>query len=163
MLTREDLRWNFHLFSFASAVNVIPVSFHPLSGQMICERSMLRKFGFKFWQFLAFSQTIWILKGGLESLMSAQGSGRDKIPIMLLMAVGFGAMTTITFCIFDKGRELNCKLFNEIQRIRGKLNFTFWARNNTWTFRKLDEFPRNSMDFKRFCGYLENFMNFQKM
>ena len=129
MLTQKDLRWNYKSFSLYSKLNLLPFTFKPnfLLGrpqQMECEGSSIwRESVFKLIQVLFTAQTCFI---SFRTAQNASGDDKeadldwDFIPMMLHYMACYLAFDLIAYFVFDVGRELNSKVYNENLKLRGK-------------------------------------------
>ena len=138
MLTKQNLRWTYKLFHLYSSLMLIPVTFKPaflgeLASQMESEKaSIWRRLGFKVAQIFLICQTLFISFRTLDCMTGVSGfffgenDGEDVdldwdfVPIMLCFTVSFLTLNPIIYFIFDVGRELNTKIYNEIFKLRGK-------------------------------------------
>jgi len=122
MLTRLDLKWNYSTFSFLSKINLIPVIFNELTGQMETQKSIWRKIQFKLWQLLFLSQTIFVtIRTGRSAFFAGDQSDWDFTPIMIILCSVYIGIFSMIYTMFDSGRDLNIKVYNEILKIRGTL------------------------------------------
>ena len=121
MLTKYDLRHNLRLLRLASFLSIIPVNFDPMSGRMERQKSKKRRALFRFWQFLAFSQGIFVLIRTIQIGKDKDvESNWDLIPIMISLCVGFACLFSMTLYAFHVDPQGNIKIFNEILNIRSK-------------------------------------------
>ena len=130
MLTSEDLSWSYKSFSLSSKLNLFPVTFRPvlLGGQMETGQvSTWKKIGFKFYQMIFTCRMIFISFRTLQYMTGFGFSGEetnlnwDFVPILLIFTAAFVTGNFIAYFIFDVGRELNVKLYNELIKLRGKV------------------------------------------
>ena len=120
MLTRLDLKWNYLAFSLLSKLNLIPVNFNELTGQMENQKSIWKKIQFKLWQLLFLSQTIFMsIRTGQSAFFAGGQSDWDFTPIMVISCTAYIAAFSTIYTMFDSGRDLNIKVYNEILKIRG--------------------------------------------
>jgi hypothetical protein len=120
MLTRLDLKWNYATFSVLSNLNLIPVIFNGLTGQMENQKSVWKKIQFKLWQLLFLSQTIFMtIRTGRSAFFTGYQSVWDFTPIMVIFCTGYITTFSMFYTMFDSGRDLNMKVYNEILKIRG--------------------------------------------
>jgi hypothetical protein len=121
MLTRADFKLNLRVFAFVSWLNVIPVAFHPATGQMNCERPSWRKFAFKVVQVLVACQTSFAILNTIRLVgFSAEDSSWEKIPTVIILCVFYLCILADVYCEFDVGVNVSAKIFNEILHITGK-------------------------------------------
>ena len=135
MLTKRDLRWTNKLLFLYSQLMWTPVAFSSEmlgeeAGQMK-ESSIWRRIGFKIIQILLTCHAFFMSFRTLE-YMSGQGSSGtaldvkidwDMVPIMIIFTAAYVTFEFISYFIFDAGRELNTKIYNEITKLRGKNKF----------------------------------------
>ena len=137
MLTKRDLRWTQKFFDLYSNLMLIPVTFQPVmlgGGGGLMESgkiSIWRRIGFKMSQLLFTCQTLFVFIRTFEYVkygdagFFGRGSGHlnwDFVPVMIIGSVAYLVYDVIGHLIFDVGRELNKKVFNEIFKLRGKAN-----------------------------------------
>ena len=131
MLTKGDLRWNDKVFSLYSDLMLLPVTFRPDSmwegaGEMRTEKSSIwRRIAFKFFQIVVNCDTFFMAFRILECMMG--GDERDDadldwdlLPMMIIFFSGYLTVDVNTYFIFDSGRQLNIKIYNELRKLRGK-------------------------------------------
>ena len=121
MLTKRDLRVNYFFFKLASVLNLIPVTFDPLTGRMRAQSSSIRKFIFKCWQALGLYTFTFLFSRTFYSLTYTNLS-LDFIPVMGIGSTAFCCAFLAAHFMFDTNLEENIKVYNEIMRIRGKDN-----------------------------------------
>ena len=121
----------------------IPVTFKPVmlgggGGQIeSAEISIWRKIGFKVTQAMVTCQVLFVSLRTLEYVRWGDAGffgdeskdvnvdlNWDFVPVMLIATESYLIWNTIFFLVFDAGRELNRKIFNEFIRLRGKTNET---------------------------------------
>ena len=125
MLTRHDLRWTYKIFQIGSALNVFPVTFEPVTGQMKSQDSGLKKCIFKIWQTLGFCHIFYLT---LRTIYTGHFSGstyRDFLSLMIILCVTFLGIFRYTDFIFVTRIEANVKVYNELLRIRGEIIWHF--------------------------------------
>ena len=127
MLTKKDLNWTAKFFSIYSKLMWIPVTFQPfmLGGGLMetGEVCIRRRIGFKMTQILFASQTLFISSRALEYLSAEDVElNWDFVPFMLIAIVAYLTYNVMAYLLFDLGRDLNKKVFNEISKLRGKSN-----------------------------------------
>ena len=133
MLTKEDLKWTYKLQSIYSKLMIFPVTFRPNivggegPGQMDSETPIWKRVGFKIVQILVFAHTFFISFRTLEYMSGNGSSGLDLdknldwdlVPMMLIFTATFVTMNINNYLIFDVGREVNAKVYNETLKLRG--------------------------------------------
>ena len=137
MLTKEDLKWTYKCLSLYSKLGIIPVTFKPAgilgegAGEMRTgEVSIWKRVGFKLTQTLFTSQTLFISFRTLEYVTQGvflEDGGQqdtdldwDLVPMLLIFTDGYLTFDVTTHFIFDFGRQLNAKIYNEILKLRGE-------------------------------------------
>ena len=120
MLTRQDLRWSCKIFQIGSTLNIFPVTFDPVTGQMKSQKSGLRRFIFRIWQAVGLSHIFYIVLLTIQTGLSSETKYRDFTPLMLTMCVTFIGMFLHTNFMFLDTVEENVKVYNELLRIRGE-------------------------------------------
>ena len=127
-------------FSLYSKLMWIPFTFTPVmlgggGGQIESGTiSIWRKIGFKMTQILFACQALFVAFRTLEYMRWGDAGffgeeskenvnlNWDFVPIMVIFATGFMTYDVNAYFIFDVGRELNRKVFNEFIRLRGKID-----------------------------------------
>ena len=134
MLRRRDLRWTTKFLSLYATLMLIPVTFRPDnlgqgSGEMESEKSSIwTRIVFKLVQILITSHTFFFSFRTLEYASGHSSSGIgvdgkldwDLVPVMFVFISGYSTYTGIGSFIFDYGRQLNTKIYNETLKFRGK-------------------------------------------
>ena len=124
MLSREDLSWNYGVFKASSALNIFPVRFNQLTGEMELdgERSTLREFLFKVLYLIEFGYLINLTWKSVRSKFFSDNSYADFTPFMFMIAVTYFAVWVIVYLAFMKGLSKNIRVYNEILKIRGNIH-----------------------------------------
>ena len=60
----------------------------------------------------------------------------DLVPIMLMFIIGYAPFQVIAYLIFDSGREINTKVYNESLKLRGENNNNIYLAFYLNTFQK---------------------------
>ena len=121
MLTRHDLRWNYKTFQVGSALNIFPVTFDPVTGQMKIQESGWRNFIFKIIQTLQLFHVSYIILRIVQTRYSSGNSYSDVIPLMFIMYILLmGMFLYINFTFVTRAEE-NAKVYNELLRILGEI------------------------------------------
>ena len=90
------------------------------------EVSTWKKICFKFYQMIFTCRMIFISFRTLQYMTGFGFSGEetdlnwDFVPILLIFTAAFVTGNFIAYYMFDVGRELNIKLYNEIMKLRGE-------------------------------------------
>ena len=121
MLTRHDLRLTYKIFQVGSALNIFPVTFDPVTGQMKSQESRLRRFIFKIWQTLGFSHISYIILRTVQAGYFSESTYSDVIPLMITLCTAFSGIFIYTNFIFVTRAQENVKVYNELLRIRGEI------------------------------------------
>ena len=121
MLTRHDLRWSYKIFQVLSAMNIFPVTFDPVTGQMSRQTSMWRNVIFKIWLLLGLTHIFYIaMRTGQAIFLSESATHKDFFPMMSIILFGFLTFFLFLYLPFGPGIVENVAVFNEILRMRGK-------------------------------------------
>ena len=121
MLTKRDLILHYKVYSWGSALNLFPFTFDRF-GQMRHENSIWRRIWFIFWELLYISQILFMTLRTIHYIgfTETEHLDWDYVPLMLIQVIGYGTVYSFPYIIFNKGQELNVKVYNEILKIRGK-------------------------------------------
>ena len=121
MLTRHDLRWIYGLFKLMSSLNLIPVTFDPVTGQMRRQTSVKRNVIFKIWLLLGLTHISYIgIRTGQAIFFMENETHKDFFPMMSIILFGFLTFFLFLYLPFGPGIVENVAVFNEILRMRGK-------------------------------------------
>ena len=130
MLTKWDLRWVYRWTRFCSKLNLLPVTFDPVTGQIRRQRTVWRNVMFHVWILLGLAHNFFMVARTVHVIiLSESDTYRDFIPMIVIICHGFLTCTTILYLPVVTGAEENFIVFNEILRIRGK---SYKKNNKIW-------------------------------
>ena len=127
MLRTRHLYLNRLIFYLLAKLCIIPVTFDPLTGHMKSTESFLTKLTFKGWQTFFFCHSNYIKFRTIQAVYEFNHDeesvgGWEFIPIMLIGIVTFDYSLCMSYFMFDKGRDVVVKIYNEILGILGETN-----------------------------------------
>ena len=120
MLTRHNLRWNYRVLKLASILNIYPVTFDSVTGQMKIQESKPRKFISYAWLAVLFCHFIYTGVGTIRAAFFSGPSYTDFVPVMISFVYGMFCVGTSTHLMFSQRAQENVVVYNEVLRIRSK-------------------------------------------
>jgi hypothetical protein len=124
MPTNSDLKLSFAFYRAAGKLKVIPAQFFRERGssgwEMRRETSAIKRFGFGLWVVVVSCHLSGIALRTLGGEVSEFKVPRELLVLSLLAMEIFGTGCFMAFVLFHKSLDLNMKLFNEMNTLRGK-------------------------------------------
>ena len=129
MLTKRALRWNHGTFSIAYKLNIVPLSFDPVTRQLKYGNiPRWREWSFQSIKLLIISWLVFIAVRTIQTSSSStnpEGQGSeshsDFIPIMIFFSFGFSCISWASLWFLrTKNRSVTIKIHNKIIDLLGK-------------------------------------------